>query len=71
MMGSYHEFGEFVDSVAALPRVVILTMHNVSLRRANDEQGLSRLILQGQVKTYRYLEEAEIQAQQQGGNGSS
>ena len=60
MLGTYHEFGVFVDSVAALPRVVILTMHNVSLRRENDEQS-GRLILEGQVKTYRYLDGTEIQ----------
>ena len=72
MMGSYHDFGEFVDAVAALPRVVILTMHNVSLRRVDDEEGvnLGRLILQGQVKTYRYLESSEIAAQEEGGNAS-
>ena len=60
MMGNYHEFGEFVSGVAALPRVVILTMHNVSLRRANArEGGDGRLILEGQVKTYRYIDENE------------
>lgn len=60
MMGNYHEFGEFVSGVAALPRVVILTMHNVSLRRATgSERAEGRLILEGQVKTYRYIDEAE------------
>jgi type IV pilus assembly protein PilO len=59
MLGNYHEFGDFVDAVAALPRVVILTMHNVSMRRANDEQS-GRLILEGQVKTYRYLDGTEM-----------
>ena len=73
MLGNYHEFGEFVDGVAALPRVVILTMHNVSLRRASGEgRSAGRLILEGQVKTYRYIDEqeaADIQAaqSQQGG----
>ncbi len=60
MLGNYHEFGDFVDAVAALPRVVILTMHNVSLRRANDADN-GRLILEGQVKTYRYLDGSEIE----------
>lgn len=60
MLGNYHEFGEFVSGVAALPRVVILTMHNVSLRRArNNERADGRLILEGQVKTYRYIDENE------------
>jgi type IV pilus assembly protein PilO len=65
MLGDYHEFGEFVSGVAALPRVVILTMHDISLRRAaanqsryGDSEG--RLILEGRVKTYRYVDEDEV-----------
>ena len=61
MMGNYHEFGDFVDAVAALPRVVILTMHNVSLRRADTEASQGSLILEGQVRTYRYLDGSEMQ----------
>lgn len=65
MLGDYHEFGEFVSGVAALPRVVILTMHDISLKRAaagqsryGDSEG--RLILEGTVKTYRYVDEEEV-----------
>jgi type IV pilus assembly protein PilO len=61
MLGNYHEFGSFVDAVAALPRVVILTMHNVSLRRADTQDADGRLILEGQVKTYRYLDGSEVE----------
>lgn len=32
MLGTYHQFGTFISGVASLPRVVILTMHDVSLR---------------------------------------
>lgn len=63
MVGDYHEFGEFVSGVAALPRVVILTMHDISLKRAarnQDVDGRERLILEGQVKTYRYVDEDEL-----------
>lgn len=62
MLGDYHQFGEFVSGVASLPRVVILTMHDISLRRANDRDisgGDGRLILEGTVKTYRYIDEDE------------
>jgi type IV pilus assembly protein PilO len=64
MLGDYHQFGEFVSGVASLPRVVILTMHDISLRRASDRDiGASRndgrLILEGTVKTYRYIDEEE------------
>src|SRR6185437_269898 len=31
MVGTYHQFGTFISGVASLPRVVILTMHDVSL----------------------------------------
>mgnify|MGYP001031156761 CR=1 FL=1 len=65
MLGDYHEFGDFVSRVAALPRVVILTMHDISLKRAaanqsryGDSEG--RLILEGRVKTYRYVDEEEV-----------
>lgn len=57
MLGDFHQFGEFVSGVAALPRVVILTMHDISLRVAPQRQG--RLLLEGQVKTYRYIDETE------------
>lgn len=65
MLGDYHEFGEFVSGVAALPRVVILTMHDISLRRATANQSIfgdseGRLILEGRVKTYRYVDEEEV-----------
>jgi type IV pilus assembly protein PilO len=64
MLGDYHQFGEFVSGVASLPRVVILTMHDISLRRATSKDvGASRndgrLILEGTVKTYRYIDDQE------------
>jgi len=55
--GTYHQFGTFISGVAALPRVVILTMHNVSLRPVDASPGM--LSLEGTVKTYRYVEEDE------------
>jgi type IV pilus assembly protein PilO len=65
MLGDYHEFGDFVSGVAALPRVVILTMHDISLQRAAANQSRygnseGRLILEGRVKTYRYVDEDEV-----------
>ena len=60
MVGSYHQFGAFVSGVASLPRVVILTMHDISLQ-AQGRQGRSpatvRWSLSGTVKTYRYLDD--------------
>jgi type IV pilus assembly protein PilO len=56
MVGTYHQFGAFVSGVASLPRVVIMTMHDISLKpRGNTNE----LVLEGTVKTYRYLDEEE------------
>ncbi|HYQ25261.1 type 4a pilus biogenesis protein PilO [Stenotrophomonas sp.] len=67
MVGSYHQFGAFVSGVASLPRVVILTMHDINLKPADKANGNVRtgaLELSGTVKTYRYLDESEIAEQQ-------
>ncbi len=60
MVGTYHQFGAFVSGVASLPRVVIMTMHNISLTPRAGKPGL--LVLQGTIKTYRYLDDAEMAA---------
>ena len=66
MVGDYHQFGSFVSGVASLPRVVILTMHDISLKpQAPDpKNGLAagQLVLEGTVKTYRYVDENEAAA---------
>ncbi len=66
MVGSYHQFGAFVSGVASLPRVVIMTMHDISLqpKKTKDNPNAriganSALELAGTVKTYRYLDEDE------------
>lgn len=67
MVGSYHQFGAFVSGVASLPRVVILTMHDINLKPHERGGVISRngaLVLDGTVKTYRYLDEQEMQNQQ-------
>jgi type IV pilus assembly protein PilO len=66
MTGTYHQFGTFISGVASLPRVVILTLHDVSLTpqtpAKGDLPGDGRLVLQGTVKTYRYLDDEESAA---------
>ena len=59
MVGSYHQFGAFVSGVASLPRVVIMTMHDISLKPRDDKRAGGALVLEGTIKTYRYLEEDE------------
>jgi type IV pilus assembly protein PilO len=65
MVGTYHQFGTFISGVASLPRVVILTLHDVSLSpKPGDKSSANsgQLVLQGTVKTYRYLEDDETTA---------
>ncbi len=71
MVGTYHQFGAFVSGVASLPRVVIMTMHDIALRPRNSSKdpavGIregSPLELAGTVKTYRYLDEEETAEQE-------
>jgi type IV pilus assembly protein PilO len=55
LSGSYHEFGEFVSGIAALPRIV--TLHDIEIRPvAKDYDSLT---LDLTAKTYRYLDEDE------------
>jgi type IV pilus assembly protein PilO len=70
--------------VATLPRVVIMTMHDISLKprdKGKDGKAVaitanSPLELAGTVKTYRYLDEEEVAEQEkaaqtaQGGNAA-
>jgi len=69
MVGTYHQFGAFVSGVASLPRVVIMTMHDISLKPRGDGKEAvitanGPLELAGTVKTYRYLDEEEMAEQQ-------
>ena len=59
LTGSYHQFGDFVSGIAALPRIV--TLHEVAIRGAGKSAS-DQLQLDVVAKTYRYLDEAELQA---------
>ncbi|KAA3642623.1 MAG: fimbrial protein [Proteobacteria bacterium] len=69
MKGNYHQFGNFVSGVASLPRVVILTMHDISLKPIGEATQGGRLILEGTAKTYRYLDDNEMQTQAENTGG--
>jgi type IV pilus assembly protein PilO len=70
LTGGYHEFGEFVSGVAALPRIV--TLHDIQInpagrgaaRRGGAAAPASQLTLDVTAKTYRYLEESELAEQE-------
>jgi len=57
LTGSYHELGNFVSGIAALPRIV--TLHNIDIKPEGKESGLDQLTLDVTAKTYRYLEDDE------------
>lgn len=54
LTGGFHELGNFVSGIAALPRIV--TLHDVEIRTDRDENA-SDLVLDVTAKTYRYLDE--------------
>lgn len=56
--GKYHEFGKFISDVAALPRIV--TLQDFSITPVKDQPDT--LIMEVTAKTYRYLDEDEIDA---------
>ncbi|MFC1774669.1 type 4a pilus biogenesis protein PilO [Pseudomonadota bacterium] len=51
--GDYHEFGNFISGVAALPRIV--TVHDVNVAPNTDGELTMDLL----AKTYRYMEDDE------------
>lgn len=55
VIGRYHEFGDFISGVAALPRIV--TVHDVNVSPRSKDGSL--LVMNLTAKTYRYLEEDE------------
>jgi type IV pilus assembly protein PilO len=59
LTGSYHQFGEFVSGIAALPRIV--TLHDIEIKSATKD-AYDQLTLDLTAKTYRYLDEDEVSA---------
>jgi type IV pilus assembly protein PilO len=77
LSGGYHEFGQFVSGIAALPRIV--TLHDIEITHGAAQQRANvrghapapndQLTLSLTAKTYRYLEEGEADAPDADGNG--
>lgn len=63
--GRYHEFGNFVSGLAALPRIV--TLHNIAIEPSGDGNSGAdspQLRMTLTARTYRYLDDGEAE-----GNG--
>ena len=57
LIGSYHQVGEFVSGIAALPRIV--TLHDITIKPENKNM-YDNLSVELTAKTFRYLDDAEI-----------
>ncbi len=56
VVGDYHQFGEFVSGIAALPRIV--TTHDINIKAIPGNEGDDNLLQMTAIaKTYRALEE--------------
>ena len=64
LTGSYHQFGEFVSGIAALPRIV--TLHDIDIKPTSGSSGYDNLTLTLTAQTYRYLDQDEMAAAQKG-----
>lgn len=61
--GAYHDFGAFASDVSQLSRIV--TLHDLDI--VTDKDGA--LTMNAVIKTYRYLDEDELVAQNKGKKG--
>lgn len=59
--GTYHEFGNFVSGIAALPRIV--TLHDIVMTPLAQKGASGKLMMSATAKTYRYLDEEEAVSQ--------
>ncbi len=50
VVGDYHEFGDFVSGLAALPRII--TMHDIKITKTDKRADL---LMETTAKTYRYI----------------
>jgi type IV pilus assembly protein PilO len=59
LTGTYHQMGEFVSGIAALPRIV--TLHDITIKPENKDM-YDNLTVELTAKTFRYLDDAEVAA---------
>lgn len=57
--GKYHEFGEFVSGLAALPRIVTLSDIKIGPASSGQDKKSNDLVMELTATTYRYLREDE------------
>ena len=55
LVGTYHDFGNFVSGIAALPRIV--TLHDIQITPVDNKGNYDNLTMDVTAKTYRYIED--------------
>jgi len=60
LTGSYHQMGEFVSGIAALPRIV--TLHDIKIS-PDTKDAYDVLSFELTAKTFRYLDDSEVAAE--------
>lgn len=63
LVGNYHDIASFTSDIASLPRIV--TLNNLTIAMPNN--GNLPLTLEATAKTFRYLDQDEIDAQRKAG----
>jgi len=60
LVGNYHQFGQFVSGIAALPRIV--TLHDIEIKPVGNDKsgGYDDLTMDITAKTYRYIEDGDV-----------
>ena len=66
LTGSYHQMGEFVSGIAALPRIV--TLHEITIKPENKDM-YDNLSFELTAKTFRYLDDTEVAAAEKAKTG--
>ena len=61
LTGSYHQMGEFVSGIAALPRIV--TLHDITIKPIDKSASYDVLSFELTAKTFRYLDDTEVAAE--------
>ena len=59
--GRYHDIGSFAADIANLSRIVPL--HNFTIGAAGKDKGDGVLAMEATARTYRYLDQAEVESQ--------
>jgi len=57
LTGGYHEIGNFVSGIAALPRIVTLHNINITPEASEGSDAFDDLSIEVTAQTYRYLDE--------------